>query len=429
LAPKDWVILEIRDEFVPSFCNAIGGETGQEFVKQMEYDVGMLPIMVAPLPVKFEWPNTLSMPKVVEWMNLARVQRQSDEKGLSAWSSGYASVGNPTKIQLRWQRKLSLILGHLSVQQKGEKLIIYDSMYSELEALNHIIHLWQEKVASLKGKRYFFFCPQTEGMASKLEGNITTSTVWDTGYRILFLVSKPIETATGTEWAKVDARTRAQIQEWFGKCADFSYCEKLNIHVTAQMHVLSDELFKAPTSSPLYKKKVFTLGSAHNMVAIVSTLDTLPVGISDGSDAYHFALQQVVPLTLLQYCTRVMQHNGMRSGFHLFGNFNFNPMLNFIRWIPGKTINFTTGTIEDHGISFEGDRTAEFGSEDIEDDTTESDHEDQPDDETVSEDADQASNSSNGAPLNLTQSVKKLASSGAAQAEKPKKQEILAVTF
>jgi hypothetical protein len=243
-AEKKWSVIGIRTEFAKSFVDARAHPSVQEVCDGLGYDLGKIfPIFSSALPITYTAPVITSMVLAQEYLQLCRLQRQSDEKGLSAWSCGFAACGNPTKFQLRIQRKLSLILGHLLYMGGKGRLIIIDDAYAELEYINRQIILWKTKVSALDKSRHLFYCPSIAGMTRKLEGFITTSTQFQPGDKQLFLSSCQLEQKRSTEWTKVEAESAKNLAELFGLSRNVSYAKEKNMHCTAMFHILSEKNF------------------------------------------------------------------------------------------------------------------------------------------------------------------------------------------
>jgi hypothetical protein len=371
---REWYIMSVKKAYATCFMDAKGTEAAKEFTKMMGYDLGaIMPIFVQALPIKCDMPSTIVMPKLNEFMSTSRAQRQADEKGLSAFSSGVGACGNPTKIQLRWNKKLSLILGELSIQKKSEKLIIIDDAYSELPAIHSMVQRWIVKANATIGKNYVFYLPMSKNTVG-LEGYFTTSTTWSQGDRVLILSKSVQESSKEKEWSKVDVSSLARVKSLMGDYADMEKAERNDVHVTIMMHIMSDQLFRRhdPTQNRNVGWYIYNLGSIHNMYGILSTRSKLPLGSSDGTKLFQFATKMADPLTIQKFGLLVVQHNIARSGFMIYGQYYFNPLLNLLRHLPGKRINFVEGTLDDIGIDLvehleatwlDGDGSGSFSDE------------------------------------------------------------------
>jgi hypothetical protein len=257
------------------------------------------------------------------------------------------------------------------------RLIIIDDAYAELEYINRQIILWKTKVSALDKSRHLFYCPSIAGMTRKLEGFITTSTQFQSGDRQLFLSSCQLEQKRSTEWTKVEAESAKNLAELFGLSRNVSYAKEKNMHCTAMFHILSEKIFRNEADASYY---VYQLGSIHNMHGIVSTESTLPVAISNGTSEFHLEVQMLSPLSIAEYYNKVVINNVARSVFMLAPKYFFNSQLNMLRKLPGKTIDFTTGELEDDGIDVSSEPW--FQDEETYDDTEDSEGEEQEEDET-----------------------------------------------
>jgi len=362
----------VKDEFLTSFVDVSKSEAAKKCSVGMGYSLGVIfPIFIKSLNSRYLKPVIPSMDRAVEYMGICRTQRQADEKGLSAFSCGVGASGNPTKMQLRWQRKLALILGALATNS-GSRVMIFDNTYSELEALHLTIQEWVKNVPCLKNKPYVFFCDATAGMSQKLAGHITSSTVLMEGDSVLILSAVAAESAKATEWSKIDTKIGNKIVELFdSKGVD-------QVGFTMLTHVISERYFKTidEAVSDDIQTYVYNLGSIHNMYGVVSTFDNLSVASCNGEHAFSFEVDEKKPLTVTEFYNHVVNHNLARSGFMLNPRFYFNKNLNFLRKLPGKTISFVDGSVDDGGIDIETD-VSNMGrlGEGVEDEDTYYDHE------------------------------------------------------
>jgi hypothetical protein len=302
-------------------------------------------------------------------MNMCRAQRQTDEKGLSAWSGGFAACGNPTKFQLRIQKKLSLILG--SLMHFPGRTLIRDTAYAELEYIHKQVLQWMQQRPGIKFGRHVFYVEPQSGMSRKLEGYCTTSSNVNSGDHVLTLNANPMESKKESEWSKVDYESELQIADTFGPSKDIENANKVKIQHTSAFHILSEKVFcKEKTGYYVYQ-----LGSIHNMYGYVSTLPSLPVASSSGKSLWDLELKLLDPLSCATFFARVVSNNIARSVFMLNPKYYFNPVLNLLRRLPGKTIDFTSGKLDDDGINvsddlhFEEGDAEEFGSDDDDDDS------------------------------------------------------------
>jgi len=382
-ASKRVHVLSVKSNFVSAFKDAKVHVAVKEIENNLGYDVGKIfPVFCGPMPVTYKVPIVDSMPRAVEYMNMCRAQRQTDEKGLSAWSGGFAACGNPTKFQLRIQKKLSLILGSL-MQFPSGRTLIRDTAYAELEYIHKQILQWIQQRPNIKFGRHVFYVEPQSGMSRKLEGYFTTSSNVNSGDHVLTLNANPMESKKESEWSKVDYESEQQIADVFGPSKDIDNANKVKVQHTSAFHILSEKIFR--------KEKVgyyvYQLGSIHNMYGYVSTLPSLPLASSSGKSLWDLEIKMIDPLSCSAFYTRVVSNNIARSVFMLNPKFYFNPVLNLLRRLPGKTIDFTSGKLDDDGINVSDDLHFEEGV-DEEPDSEDDVDEDSDDDDGGSDDED-----------------------------------------
>jgi hypothetical protein len=352
----NWVPIGIKTAFTASFINCGASET----VKHLEQGFGhtfggFFPIMVKALPMKFNPPVLKSMPETKAFMELCRTQRHADEKCLSAWSSGFCSTGNPTKLQNRIQKKMSLILGSLLAAGKNTTTIIEDDSSSDVEILYNLVLKWIEKSQNLQEKRFKFCLRATDLAYHKLKADHRiTSYESFTHARILILSNTTYSSVKAVEWVKVDKEVMDKIRVLMPRKS--TQRKELDVQYTVMTHIMSEELFDTKIMSDSQSKPeyfVYGLGSIHNMYGIVSTMDQLPLAKSDGSTMWNLSLDLKKPIDKSTFFKAVGQHNLGRSGFMLYPKYFFNPNLNFLRRLNNKTINFETGQLEEFGVDVE----------------------------------------------------------------------------
>jgi hypothetical protein len=355
----NWVPVKVRSDYVKSFANVANSPLIPALENGFGHTLGKLfPIMVNALPFKFNPPVVKSIPEAKAFLDICRVQRQADEKGLSAYSCGFAATGNPTKIQNRIQKKLSLIIGSLLSLNEKEKLVIDDDSNSEIEIIYNLLLKWMQEVPALKSKenKFKFYVRSTSTVFQKLKSEHRIMN-YDmlTDVRILILSSMAINTVKATEWNKVELEMKNKLEGLFVRNAENRAAN--NVEYTVMLPIMSEELFKKtnPNSSEEVTTGyyVYGLGSLHSLNGIVSTMPQLPLGKSDGSDMWNLSVEMKNPLTYTIFLKNVVMHNLARSGFMIYPKFYFNPNLNFIRKLDGKTLNFETGEVEDIGIDLE----------------------------------------------------------------------------
>jgi hypothetical protein len=366
-ANRQWIVLKIKDEYAKSFANAASSPGAQTISKEL-YDLGALfPVLIAALPVKFQVPIIKDMYSCHSLMNSCRQQRQADEKGLSAMSSGYGASGNPTKTQLRYQKMLSLILGALLTHKN--RVIIISNKNSELEYLYLQLDQWIEKKKGIWATtNYVFQIPAYSGMGEKLKGHCTTSTNVQSGDLILDLSSTAAESISKDNYAKTDATVMATLKERIPKT--IAEARSANIHYIILKHVQSQQIFYEKSLEGSIKGYfVYTLGSVHNMHGIVSTFDKVTVASCSGASEWDIEPQKLESKDCATFWKSVTDHNLGRSAFFLSGKYHFNPTLNCIRRIPGKAMDWIAGELVDNGLDIDanlealGDLQAESAEE------------------------------------------------------------------
>jgi hypothetical protein len=370
---EKWVIVKIREGYEKSFANA-ATTPGAKQISQELYDLGTLfPILVGPLPIKYQAPIIKDMYSCHSLMNACRQQRQADEKGLSAMSSGYGASGNPTKSQLRYQKMLTLILG--SMMSHTHRIIIISNKMSELEFLNLQIKQWIEKKPKgfFKTEKYVFQVPPYSGKGEALKGNVTTSTAVQSGDLILDLSSTAAESISKDNYAKTDSTVMATLKERLPKTK--VEAASANIHYIVLKHIQSEQMFYSKNLEQVESGYyIYSLGSVHNMHGIVSTLPQLTVASCSGVGEWEIAAEKLTPKDVTTFWKAVTDHNLGRSAFFLAGKYHFNPMLNAIRRIPGKAMDWVAGELVDNGIDIEANLEAlgdlEEGPEATEDSPT-----------------------------------------------------------
>jgi hypothetical protein len=345
-AKAQWVVLSVKTEYASCFSNA----AKQPAVERIRRNIpigNILPIFVGALPMKFKTPPITSMGLLNDFVKICRDQRLTDEKGLSAYSCGFGASGNPTKIQLRAQKQISLILGRLTTQVSGERLVIFPASNSEAELVHANVQQWIKKCPKQFTGKYVFFFPQSSGMSTKMAGFITHSNSLQKGDHALYFSTSPALSGKIDKWALVDEESKSRTK-WMMHGLTVEEAVKEGVHVTAFCHVQSETQFYSEANKTGYY--VYGLGSIHNQYMVLSTLPELPLGASDGSSQWHFSTVVKLPYDVKKYYANVTAHNMGRSLFFLSPKFYFSPELNLIRRIPGKSYDWVNGQIEDLGI-------------------------------------------------------------------------------
>jgi len=83
------------------------------------------------------------------------------------------------------------------------------------------------------------------------------------------------------------------------------------------------------------------------------------VAVSDGSSEWHLGWSRLVPVKEEEFYRAVVSHNGHRTGYFLCPKYYFNPKMNFLRHIKGKTVDFEKIEVRDV-VGHEYDEIANF---------------------------------------------------------------------
>jgi len=298
----------------------------------------MWPVWIAAIPTSADIPVSRDFPDASQFMALCRVQRQTDEKGLSAWSSGFGASGNPTKMQLRLQKKLSIVLGLLFTMKESETLIIFDDQRVEIPVLNAQLNEWKKhKNEVLGSKQWKFYVPTSDyRISQQIPAVVTSQATWTGPFHLLYFPNLSLEVPKISEWAKIEQAQLGSLTSLLGVNIDKNHRKGTHVHVYTQIY--------SPRMFDLFA--VYTVGSAHNMMGLMSTLDSFDFAKSEGG-VWDLGVDNVAKITQKEFVSRVMLHNAARSSFFLNGKYYFNPRLNLLRHIEGKTVDFVTGYLED----------------------------------------------------------------------------------
>jgi len=299
----------------------------------------ILPIWIAAIPTSVSVPEQRTFPVAQKFTSMCRLQRQTDEKGLSAWSSGYGASGNPTKSQLRLQKKLAIVLGLLHSMQSGYEVIIFDDQKTEIVMLHKQIELWVKHCPVKFGtKKWKFVISSSDSrIAGSMVGHTTTQTHWTGQFHLVYFPSISLEIPSESEWSKIEAAQISSLQILLGH--NYAPETRGDIYVHVYTHVFCTQVFDMFS--------VTTLGSAHNLMGVVSSLARFPYASSDGTSPWQFECKESASVSAREFVSRVMMHNAARSAFFLNGRYYFNPVLNLLRNLEGKTMNFITGEVSD----------------------------------------------------------------------------------
>jgi hypothetical protein len=345
------VIRSVKEKFAKSFVDVHAMNEVISFSQKAGVIINkeFFPVFAKSLPMSFTHPKIVSFHKAAEFLQICRVQRQADEKGLSGFSSSVGACGNPTKAQLRFQKQLTIILGALSQLKEGSTLYIHTETSSDIAILEMQMGLWQDVIPELRKTYRFVVAKQSQAIHTCK--NYTSNYTSIDGDVLLYLSPPAQMIAKETEWAKVEA--------YYDKYIKSLMTVTAKVQVIALTHVMSEKLFP--------DHYIYTLGSAHNMIGVLSNRPVF-VGSSDGSSEYAFKPVPLVAQDAQSFLARVVEHNVMRSAHMIYATYHFNPMLNFLRHQKEKVIDFVTGTVDDLvGVLQSTADLEEFEEDDVDD--------------------------------------------------------------
>jgi len=345
---KSYYCYGVLKEYEACFSDISAGPTGKLCLAK-DRSGSILPIWVAKLPLTVEVPEERTFAAAAEFMTLCRNQRQTDEKGLSCWSSGFGACGNPTKMQLRMQKKLSMIIGCLLKMDKASCLYISDDMTNELPLVHAQLLEWRKHNATLSDRLWYFVVPSSASkVMSSLKGHVATYIPSTSGNHLMYFPNFAPEFSKKSEWDKVEKQSELFLKNLLGDNFDEASRKGNQVHVYSQ--VLSKVSFSQFT--------VFTIGSAHNMMGLMTSDEAFSFASCQGEKIWDVELQRVTKVTSEEFIFRTMSHNASRSTFFLNGMYYFNAKLNMLRHIPGKTMDFVIGVLDDiQGIDVVYDET------------------------------------------------------------------------
>jgi hypothetical protein len=342
------VIIKVKEQFAGLYVDVSQTETVRKMKARGE-KVEKVFFWAKCIDPSFEVPKygPTAMADAYAYMSQCRNFRGKDDKGLSGWSCGFGACGNPTKLQARLQRKLSLILGALQDEHRKGPVVIEDHLENEMPLLSAQVLAWTRNGAKIK-RRLYFSCPNTSvQIVEKLgvhhyQGEDVKDGTW--------IVFPEIDATTGkkSEWEKTDARSMTLLEREFrnfpkGKGKTQKIVETL---------LYSKAFFHSDLAVP------YTFGSVHNMRGYLSNAE-VTVAISDGSSEWHLGWSRLVPVKEEEFYRAVVSHNGHRTGYFLCPKYYFNPKMNFLRHIKGKTVDFEKLEVRDI-VGHEYDEIANF---------------------------------------------------------------------
>jgi len=207
--------------------------------------------------------------------------------------------------------------------------------------LNAQLTSWSQRCGGLAEKRWLFVVPPSQArISSQMGGNVTVQTNWKGNYHLVYFPAVPMEIPKASEWSKMDVAQEIMLAGLLQ--ANFDAKSRTTEHIHIYSHVFSAKVFE------LFA--VHTLGSAHNMMGLMTTYKEFPFAMNEGPDPWKLEVKKSTALDKDVFLLRTMCHNAGRSSFFLNGKYHFNPCLNLIRHLPGKTVDYVTGIMEDVGI-------------------------------------------------------------------------------
>jgi len=356
-------IMGVKPKFENCFTDVSKSEAGKRILSQIV--VGkVLPVWIKPLPpIEGQTPVLMDLSIAKRYMELSRMQRQNDEKGLSAWSCGFGGCGNPTKAQSRINKKLSMVIGLLQLQDQ-RPIIIHDAIDSEILLVHHQIAVWHKEKNFAK-RWYFSLAPSQSQIAMDLPDEYIYRTSVQGPYHHVWFTKIPIPSHKAEKWAQVEREVVLAYRGIMGSEYDRGVRKGLYLAAHAQGTDPDQTLNHYHIWGPIAavdlftNLSVYTLGSAHNMYGVVSTFTTaFPFGMSDGSAYFHLGQKMDPPVqNATMFAKKVCQHNIARSSFFLSGMYYFNPRLNLLRRIKNRIVDFETGKVVlvEEAYAVEGD--------------------------------------------------------------------------
>jgi len=270
-------------------------------------------------------------------MNECRNFRGTDEKGLSGWSCGFGASGNPTKLQTRLNRKLALILGAMLLKKNGP-VIVEDAMENELLFLKAYTDVWTHHSTLVK-RRVFYKCSGTSVRVASALGPSRYTTQWTPDSTTIIFPELDATTSKSSEWSKTDEKMKVFLESYYPPSANQKEKEE-KPHTIVAVLLLSEVFFRSKECN------VYCFGSVHNMLGYLSNQPVV-VASCAGNTEFEIATAELTRMDAPAFLQKVCLHNGHRTGYFLNPQYFFNPQMNFLRHIPGKTLDLEKGTVID----------------------------------------------------------------------------------
>lgn len=352
------VILGVKQEYAMYYQDFSKCKTAQElrkagnhFEKMYIWSKGFVPQFQIPVLTVENFAN------VYKFMNDCRNFRGTDDKGLSGYSCGFGSTGNPTKIQARLQRKLAIILGAAQMSMTGP-VIVKDYKESELPLIGTQVRLWRKNSSVLLRNILFITNSTSTRINAELadlryDGQNTADST-----EVIF-PEAPSVTAKGSEWAKMETVADNALKLYFPKPKP----QQTPLDEPIQHRIVGTLLY-AKTYFLEEHCKPYVFGSIHNMYGYMSNKPVY-CAVSDGTREFHLDKVELPAQTAVAFIKTVCLHNGHRTGYFLRPQYFFNPKLNFLRHVKGKSFNFEDGKVTDvEGFDPQVVEDGEFDDED-----------------------------------------------------------------
>jgi len=144
------------------------------------------------------------------------------------------------------------------------------------------------------------------------------------------------QTSKSSEWSKTDATMAHFLESYFPA----KQSKDTAPHLIVSALIYSDVFFKSERCS------VYGFGAQHNMLGYLSN-QPIVVASCAGESEWEISTAKLTPKNVSDFLKTVCVHNGHRTGYFLNPQYFFNPQMNFLRHVPGKTIDLEKGTVLD----------------------------------------------------------------------------------